>query len=94
MSISPLEQKKKNRVLLPVLIGIILITLIIIWQGFFKKSSIAEPQRGENEAALHRPKINIDWATLKNPTLETLEPFNEILPIDGAAGRRNPFLPY
>ncbi|OGZ23476.1 MAG: hypothetical protein A3A08_01000 [Candidatus Nealsonbacteria bacterium RIFCSPLOWO2_01_FULL_41_9] len=96
MSISLLEQKKKQKFLLPILGVIILITSIVIWQGFFK-NRVPSGARDEleDEAALHRPiKINIDWSTLKNPILETLEPFDLILPLQGSYGRKNPFLPY
>jgi hypothetical protein len=93
MPISFLEQEKKNRFLLPVLGGIVLITLIIIWVGFFKKPS-ALPLLPSGAITSPVQRINIDWETLKNPILGTLEPFWEILPLKSASGRKNPFLPY
>ena len=89
MPISLLEQKKKNKFLLPVLGGIILITLIILWLGFSKK-----PESPSLISPTPLPKININWQALKNPILETLEPFEEISPLTGSPGRKNPFLPY
>jgi len=93
MPISLLEQKKKNRFLLPILGGIVLITLIVIWAGFFKKPS-TPPLLPSEEITPPVQIINIDWEALKNPILETLEPFGEILPLKSAPGRKNPFLPY
>ena len=93
MPISLLEQKKKNKFLLPVLAGIVLLTLIIFWAGFFKKPS-APPLLPLAEITPPVQMINIDWQALKNPILETLEPFEVIPPLQAAPGRKNPFLPY
>jgi len=89
MPISLLEQKKKQKFLLPILGVIILITLIVILRGFFKKPSIVP-----SSSISIGQKINIDWDTLKSPILETLESFDVIPPLSGSYGRKNPFLPY
>ncbi|MDO8601424.1 MAG: hypothetical protein Q7R46_01935 [bacterium] len=90
MPISLLEQKKKQRFLLPILGVIILITLVILWLGFFKEPSIVPLSPTVSPAQ----KININWDALKNPILETLETFDTIPPLQGDYGRKNPFLPY
>ncbi|MEK9135272.1 MAG: hypothetical protein AAB451_03155 [Patescibacteria group bacterium] len=89
MSISFLEQKKKNKLLLPILGGIIVVTLIIIWLGFSRK-----PESPLSISLLPVHKINIDWQVLKNPILDNLELFEVIQPLQGSYGRKNPFLPY
>ena len=96
MPISLLEQKKKYKFLVPILGGIILLTLIIFWAGFFKNRVPQGRDEGKDEATPHRSsEININWEILKNPILETLEGgFDEIPPWPGAPGRKNPFLPY
>ena len=94
MPISLLEQKKKNKFLLPVLGGIVLLTLIILFGGFFENRVPQKRDEGEDEAKLHRQSININWELLKNPILEKLEPFEEIAPLPASPGRKNPFLPY
>lgn len=91
MPISLLEQKNKNKLLMPILAGIVLITLIIIFGGFLKKPKISSPAE---EIKIFSPKININWEILKNPILDKLEPFEIIPPLPGSHGRKNPFLPY
>lgn len=90
MSISFLEQKKKNKLLLPILGGIIIITLIIIWLGLAKRQPASSPPSPVSV----KQNININWQVLKNPILDNLELFEVIQPLQGSYGRKNPFLPY
>ena len=93
MPISLLEQKKKRKLLLPILGGVMALTLIVLWANFFKKPA-APPLLPLATAVPPSQKINIDWETLKNPILEKLESFDVIPPLPGSYGRKNPFLPY
>jgi len=98
MAITFLEQKKTQRNLIFVLIGVFLITAFVIWQGFFKKETGIPFPKGEKPVP---QEIKIDFEILKNPLLQSLQPFPEIEPFQESTatagnvlGRENPFTPY
>jgi len=93
MAITFIEERKKIRRLIPVLAGIILMTAIVLWFGFFVEErfeivEVKEPVK----------KIEINFQILKDPILKDLEPFEEIKPfeeiVEEKIGRENPFLSY
>jgi len=96
------KQKKTQRNLILILSGVLLITIIVLWQGFFKKEEGKEiiPE----SIILPKKEIKINFEILKNPRLEKLqlfsdiEPFKETPPPKGKPeeklGRENPFLSY
>jgi len=103
MAIVFTQQKKNQRILIFVFFAILLITAIIVWQGFFNKE---EELSGEN-VVLSQEEIKIDFNVLKSPLLKELQSFSEIEPLKGSTttvkgkiettgkkGRENPFLPY
>lgn len=92
MSIPPLEQRKKLKRLIPVLVIVILITIINIGRSFFSKPNPAFSPLPETQTPAK--KVKIDWSILKSQTLDNLELFKEIPPLEGKEGRENPFIPY
>ncbi len=101
MAITFLKQQKIQKSLIFIFTAVILITIIVIWQGFFKKETEVLPE----EIFLPlRKEIKINFEIFKNPVLEKLQPFTEIEPfketisvegeIEEKLGRENPFLPY
>lgn len=100
MAITFLEQKEKQRNLILIFIGIVLIMAFIIWQGFFKEEKITPPE----EFLGVKKEIKIDFEVLKNPLLEEFQPFVKIKPFQVTPpaegemveelGRENPFIPY
>lgn len=74
-----------------ILIGMLLITAIVVWQGFFKKEKPILP-----EIIFIPQKIEIDFECLEDPILRELQPFEKIKPFEEGTeiGRKNPFLPY
>lgn len=103
MAIVFIEQKKTQTIFLLVFIFLLLITGLVIWQGFFKKSK--EISMSETQTFLPaKEEIKIDFNILKKPILEKLQPFSEIQPFKETAavegkigeklGRENPFMPY
>jgi len=90
MAIVFLQKRKIQNYLILIFIGVLLITTIVIWQGFFRKEKIPLP-----EEVLRPPKkAEINFEVLKNSLLKNLEPFQEIPPFEKEVGRENPFLPY
>ena len=91
MAITFLEKRQRLQYLIPILVGALLVTLFVIWQGFFVKETISiiiEP--------LMRPpkKIEINFPLLKDPIFQILQPFEKISPPEEGIGRENPFTPY
>lgn len=102
------EEKNKQKKLIFLFAGVMLITGIVIWKGVLKKdipffNSVAVPQI---ELTV-RERIGIDLTVLEknHQFLEKLEPFPEIMPlrvqvatgtapVTGTVGRDNPFKPY
>ena len=106
MAIVFLKQKNFQRNLLFVFVFVVILTLIIIWQGVFKKQSVLLI---EETAPILKKEIKIDFDKLISQDMRDLTPFPEIAPFkeiapseteEGEAipgvsiGRENPFLPY
>lgn len=99
MAVTFLQKRKIQRYLIPIFIILILITIIVIWRGFFVKEEPILPEK----VLIPPKKIEIDFGVLKSPVLEELQPFEEIKPFEEVVvegevieklGRENPFLPY
>lgn len=101
MAIVFIKQKKTQRNLIIVFALVIIITIIILWQGVFKKESLPF----QREVFLPPPKeIKMNFEIFEHPKLKELllfteiEPFKEIPPTEDApgvkVGRENPFVSY
>jgi hypothetical protein len=104
MAIVFTQQRKKEKILIFVLIGALLLTAFIIWQGSLNNQ---EQYLYESDTVLSQEQIKIDFNVLKKPILKELQSFSEIEPLKestttvkgkiqttGSKGRENPFLPY
>jgi len=89
MAITFLQQRKAQRNLILFFIGIILVTAIIIWQGFFKEEEVISPQ----DFIKLTKEIKIDFKALENPIFQKLQLFIEE-EVGENIGRENPFIPY
>lgn len=89
MAITFIEKRRRLRYLFPILAIVILITAIVLWQGFFVEEKPVLPP-----IEIPTKKIEIDFETLKNPFLEELQPFEVIPPFEEEVGRENPFISY
>ncbi len=89
MAVTFLEKRKRLRFLMPVLAGIVLITAVIIWRGFFVKE---EPFPTEEPSRLTH-EVEINFQVLESTKLENLQVFEKTPPLEEEAGRENPFLP-
>lgn len=90
MAIAFIKEKRKQKYLLLVCGVSVLVMIIIIYGGFFRKEKIATPV----EPLFIKKTIFINFDVLRNPTLKEFYPFEEISPFEGEKGRENPFLPY
>jgi hypothetical protein len=84
------EQIKKQRILIFVFLGLVLITVLILWKGylFFQ---------GEVPVELiktHASKIAINLEIFESPLLKELELMPKIPQFEGKIGRENPFIPF
>jgi hypothetical protein len=88
MAIVFFEERKRQQLLIPILIVVVTIAVAILWFGVIREGSkqplVTVPEK----------KIEINLSVLENPILSELELFKEIAPFDKEAGRENPFLPY
>ncbi len=87
------QKIEKQKKILFILFGVILIILIISWQQGFLKISKIQPLT-ETEIIMPEKKIEIDFKFLEKQILKDLQPFEEISPSRETPGRENPFLPY
>jgi len=90
MVITFIEKRRKLRYLFPILIIVILITAVVLWQGFFVEEKL--PLLLPIEIPVK--KIVINFEILKHPFLEELQSLEAIPPFEEEVGRENPFLPY
>lgn len=93
MAIPILEQRKKLKKLIPILVVVILITALNFWRGFAPKNQPPSPPP-EGGAPIETKKVEIEWATVKNKALDDLDLFPALPELTGEAGRDNPFNPY
>lgn len=99
MAIVFVQQNKKQKVLLFILIGSLIITALVVWYGFFREEKSATELYIEENTEASQEEVKINFSVLKNPLLKELQPFSEIQPLGssstpGTAGRENPFIPY
>lgn len=88
MATSFINQKKKQKYLILVFVGVILVTVFVWWKGFLTPEKAIEPTVAEPPR-----EIKVNFEVLENPILKELLPFEEI-EMPEQLGRENPFLPY
>lgn len=91
MPVNFLQQRKRQKFLVPIVLAVLGLTFIVLWFGYFKKKE-APTEVGVSAPVLQEIKINFE--VLENPLLKELQSFEEITPYEGSIGRENPFLPY
>jgi hypothetical protein len=89
MALLPSSQDKKQKYLIYVLGVAILGIVFMLWYRFYQK-----PQPPQILVPTPPQEIRINFGVLENPVLKESEPFKEIPPFEGIAGRENPFTPY
>ncbi len=84
-----IKQKGKQKKLILVLIGVILIFLILWWSG-----ALTPKEREPIELIVEVVYPEINFNILESQLLQTLSPFIRISPFEEEIGRENPFIPY
>ena len=91
MAITFLEQRKRQKYLVPFLVAVLLLTGFVLLRGFFtteRPLPLSElPERPIKQ-------VEINFAALEHPFLKELQPFEEIPAFTGEVGRKNPFILY
>ncbi|NIU88444.1 MAG: hypothetical protein GWN56_14620 [Nitrosopumilaceae archaeon] len=89
MAVDFLEKKKKQQYLLYGVLGIVAVTIVVLWYGYFREPIEApEPE----EIVISKKAIVVDYSILENPLLKALIPFIETPLYEGELGKENPFL--
>lgn len=98
MAITFLQEKKKQKHLLLVLIIAVLMIFAIFWSKFFiEQKPVFVP------APVKPPEVKINFEVLKSPALKELQPYEAIISLEEEAeakgekvklGRENPFFSY
>ncbi len=91
MPIDFIQERKKQKYLIAIVLAVFVITGVILWFGYFRKP---EPVLEEVPPLIGVKEIKIDFSVLENPFLQQLQPFEQVSPFEGEIGRENPFLPY
>ncbi|MBA7707812.1 hypothetical protein ES703_116695 [subsurface metagenome] len=104
MAIKSLEQRKRQKILLIVTLGILIIAGLILYFGFWQESGITLPK--DRSAELEKAqrtglileerlkKTELDFTFLTQTILSFLKIHGQIPVEKGATGRINPFVPY
>lgn len=89
MAVDFIQKKKKQQYMLFIALGVLAVTFIILWFGYFNKpASAPEPE----EIVISKKSIDINYSILENPILKALIPFIETPFYEGELGKDNPFL--
>jgi len=89
MAVNFIEKKKKQQYLLFAVLGIVGVTIIVLWFGYFRKpvqDMIPE------EVVISKKTIVVDYSILENSILKALILFRETPLYEGELGKENPFL--
>lgn len=100
--ITVLEREKKQRILVLIFFGMILILFLILYFGYFKRGeipSLIPDSKISPNLPVERKKIEIDFEVLKSPILkrvqvQTFDRIEEPKFEEIERGRENPFKPY
>jgi hypothetical protein len=90
MPVNFIQEKKKQKTLIIVFAVTVLISVLVLWFGYFKEKKTVPAQK---TAKTYYREININFSVLKGEFLKGLQSFEKIAPFTGQKGRSNPFLP-
>jgi len=91
MPVNFIQEKKKQKYLIISFGIILLVSFVVLWFGYFKKTKSVFPQIPINH---YYREIKINFDVFKNALLKEFQPFEKATPFEGEKGRDNPFLPY
>jgi len=91
MAITFLEQQKKMKSMIPVLVMVIVITGFVLWWGFLREE---EEVIFEETVPESLKKVDINFQILRDFDSQEFQSFEPIPVFEGEEGRENPFVPY
>lgn len=92
----PLKQKKRQKILIYVLIVVVIITAFVWYTNYQKKPSLEEgvPATGLSVSEERLKEIELDFSILDSPLFKSLKSHGALPVTVGETGRENPFEPY
>ena len=94
MAITFLQEKKKQKYLIYILIMVFFAIFLTLWLGFFRKTQIIPEELAPTEVSKSWQKIEINFKILEDPLFQDLKDFEKIPEFEGKVGRENPFIPF
>jgi len=94
--VQPLEQKKRQKILIGILIVVIIITIFVWYSNFQKGPSVVKEQAAISPLVSEKrlKDIELELNVLDSSLFKSLKSHG-VLPITvGETGRQNPFEPY
>lgn len=85
------QQKKRDQILILMFFGVLLVTSVVLWQGFSKKGA-AVPY--SEPPAIAPKKVEVRFDVLKGQELQGLQIKPAPSPLPEHMGRENPFVPF
>ncbi len=79
-------------ILIMILALVMIAILVVVWLVFLTRQRKAPVVPAT--VSFNSQKVSIDWQTLKDPQIESLQSFKQIALFSGTVGRKNPFIPY
>lgn len=90
MAITFQEQRKRQQYLIFAVLGIIALTAIVLWRGFFTKPSQETPGIIRTMA----PSLSIDFGVFEQEEFKSIGAAKEPVHPPAEVGRQNPFIPF
>ncbi len=90
MPVNFIQERKRQKFLVPIVLAVFGVTLLVLWFGYFRGGEIPAPPAVQPGQI----KIKIDLGVLENPFLKEIQPFPAVPTPESGQGRENPFLPY
>lgn len=88
MAVDFVEKKKKQRYLVFVVIGILAVSAVILWFGYFRTP---KEEVSQEPVFIVKKNIRINFGLLESPLMKALVLFEKTPDYEGDLGRENPF---
>lgn len=90
MAVDFKEKRKKQKYLMAVATGVLIVMAVVLYFGYFRAS---KEEVVPGPAFVPEKRINIKYEVLEDPLLDQLENFPKTPDYEGEIGKENPFLP-
>lgn len=85
------QQRKRDQILILLFFAVLLVTSVVLWQGFFKKGAVILAPLPE---VFVQKKVEIRFDVLQGISLKELQVKPTPSEIPPKIGRKNPFVPF